>query len=544
MATPETATPLVPARMLNEYAYCPRLAYLEWVQGEWEDNAETEEGRWVHRRVDRPTTKPEAPDRRSVALSSERLGLTAVIDLLESRGGSVRPVDTKRGKAPAVAGGAYEPERVQLCAQGLLLREHGYATEEGILYFAASRKRVRVRFSAALVARTLELLAEMRQRFASGQIPPPLDDSPKCPKCSLVRLCLPAEVSFLRGEAEAVRPMSVSDTDARPLVVQEPGARVRLDALCLVVEVPNGPAVSARLEETSQVVLMGGNHVTGPALRECCRRGIPILHLSGSGWFYGITHGMAHKNVELRVAQFAAAADPDQALVVARALVAAKIRNCRVLLRRNGKPGRRPLALLQGYAAAAERAAELPSLLGIEGNAARIYFANLSSAFKSKAWGGLFRLEERNRRPPRDPVNALLSFVYTLLTKDWTVAAYAVGLDPFLGLYHQPRYGKPALALDLMEPFRPVVADSVVLGVINNGEVRPKDFVISPEGVLLKPDARKRVVAAYERRLSSAVRHPVFGYRASYRRIFEIQARLLGRHLLGEIDHYPAFQVR
>ena len=141
-------------------------------------------------------------------------------------------------------------------------------------------------------------------------------------------------------------------------------------------------------------------------------------------------------------------------------------------------------------------------------------------------------------------MNALLSFAYSLLTKEWTVTLWTVGFDPLMGFYHQPRYGKPALALDLMEPFRPVIAESVVIGVVNNGEVGAGDFYQRMGGVLLKPPARKRLIAAYQRRLAQEVRHPLFGYRCSYRRIFELEARLLARYLLGEIPEVPGFRVR
>ena len=155
-----------------------------------------------------------------------------------------------------------------------------------------------------------------------------------------------------------------------------------------------------------------------------------------------------------------------------------------------------------------------------------------------------FDFNGRNRRPPRDPVNALLSFTYALMVRTWTNTITGVGLDPYRGFYHQPRYGRPALALDLMEAFRPLVCDSTVIQVINNGEVKGKDFVTMGNSVALKPQARKNVIAAFERRLSQEIMHPVFGYKASYRRVLEIQARLLGRHLLGELNDYPDFMTR
>jgi len=131
-----------------------------------------------------------------------------------------------------------------------------------------------------------------------------------------------------------------------------------------------------------------------------------------------------------------------------------------------------------------------------------------------------------------------------VLVRTWTIALSTVGLDPYRGFYHQPRYGRPALALDMMEPFRPLIAESSVLYAINNGEVRPSDFISAAGSSTLTPDGRKRFIGTIERRLGQEITHPLFGYRASYRRILEIQARLLGRYLLGDIDDLPAFTTR
>lgn len=535
---------LVPARMLAEFAYCPRLGYLMWVQGEWADNLETEEGRYVHRKADQPEGPKAEIHTRSLHLSSESLGLTAVVDVVEREGNRVRPVEYKRGKKPPLPEGAYEPERVQLCAQGLLLRERGYECHEGLLYYAASHERVRIRFTPELEGRTLGLLSEMRARLAEAAIPEPLEDSPKCPRCSLVGICLPEEVRFLT-RAGTVRPIAVADPARFPLVVQEPGATVRLDHDRLVAEAKGKELASVGFERVSQVVLMGLVHVTTGALQQCLSRGVPVVFLSGSGWFYGLARGLSHKNVELRARQFAAASDGRFALALARSLVAAKIANARVLLRRNGAP---PEDVLDAMAVSVRQAEESPdeeSLLAVEGQGARLYFSAFATMLKEgKALGERFDFEGRHRRPPTDPVNALLSFAYTLLTKDWAVTLESAGFDPMMGYYHKPRYGRPALALDLMEPFRPVIADSVVITALNNGEIGPEDFYEREGAVLLKPEARKRFVGAYERRLLQEIQHPLFGYAATYRRIFEIQARLLARLLFGEIPSYPAFKVR
>lgn len=183
------------------------------------------------------------------------------------------------------------------------------------------------------------------------------------------------------------------------------------------------------------------------------------------------------------------------------------------------------------------------SLLGLEGLAARIYFGQFQTMLKQRNEEAVTRFDftGRNRRPPRDPINAMLSYAYSLLAKDFTVTCQAVGFDPYLGFYHHPRYGRPSLALDLMVEFRPLICDSVVIGLINNGEVRSRDFVGRGGAWNLTPEGRRTFLAAYDRRMDQLVTHPVFGYSVSSRRILEVQARLLGRHLLGELPEYPQF---
>ena len=550
--------PLLPARMVNEFCYCPRLAYLEWVQGEWDESSDTVEGRHVHRRVDKPGGKlPAAEDAepgerihaRSIQLSSNRLGLIARMDLVEGEGNRVTPVDYKRGKRPHIARGAYDPERVQLCVQGLILAEHGYQCESGILYYAASRERVVVPFDDELLQLTHNTIDGLRFVAAGGQIPPPLEDSPKCPRCSLVGICLPDEINFFRRADLTPRPLSVGIDTAMPVYVQAHHAKVTKSGERLEVFVEDQKVQSVRLIDVSQLVLFGNVYVTTPVLNELMSRGITISWHSFGGWFMGHSVGTGHKNVELRTAQYRASFDPALCLRFAKGLVEAKIRNSRTLLRRNWKGPFEPDILLEdlmGDCRHIKRITDLASLLGVEGSAASRYF----SAFKhlirqtDPADELAFDFQTRNRRPPTDPVNALLSYAYTLLARTWTVTLSAVGLDPYRGFYHQPRYGRPALALDMMEPFRPLIADSAVLQAINNGEVRPTDFVQAAGSVNLTPDGRKRFIATFERRMAHEITHPLFQYRLSYRRLLEVQARLLGRFLLGELPEYPNFTTR
>lgn len=593
----------IPARMINEFAYCPRLFYLEHVQGEWAHNADTLDGRFVHRRVDEERGRVPEPGKvvemprlhaRSVLLGSDTLGVTARVDVIEADDGRVLPVDYKRGAPPDVAEGAYEPERVQVCLQGLLLREHGYECDEGAIYFAETNQRVRVELTDSLVARTREFIAEARRVAAGRMIPPPLVRSPKCPRCSLVGICLPDETNLLReataeplasesstenepadlpkAEAEPRRLIPARD-DALAVYVQGQGYSVGLRGEVLEIREKGKVVSDARLLETDQLCLFGNVQLSAQALHELAGRDVPVIHMSYGGWLTAVTTPPPHKNIELRRRQFRAADDREFCLRLARAFVSGKIRNARTLLRRNARELPRETLVRLAYARRdAERAVALEQLLGIEGAAARDYFARFSLMLKTderrdtlplegedssaeceadtvaeppdeQTWAR-FDFTKRNRRPPRDPVNALLSFVYAMLLKDLVATLVGVGLDPYLGFYHQPRYGRPALALDLMEEFRPLVADSVVINLINNGEVRLTDFITRAGACALTPHGRKQVLEGYERRLDMLVTHPHFGYAISYRRIFEVQARLLARLLTGEINFYPAFCTR
>jgi CRISP-associated protein Cas1 len=236
-------------------------------------------------------------------------------------------------------------------------------------------------------------------------------------------------------------------------------------------------------------------------------------------------------------------------LRVARRLVEGKVRNQRTMLQRNHvEPPREAIDGLRDMARRAESTESVAELLGVEGNAARLYFGAFAGMIKSEDGDARtefpFDFRTRNRRPPRDAVNAMLSLGYSLLAKDLTIACYAVGFDPYVGFYHQLRFGRPALALDLMEPFRPLIVDSAVLTAINGGMVTPRDFVRAGGAVALTASGRKGFLRAYELRMDTLVTHPLFDYRVSYRRLLEIQSRLLARVLEGEIGEYPVFVTR
>lgn len=549
----------LPVRMLNEYAYCPRLFHLMYVDGRWDDNLYTEEGKAAHARTDaRDEPLPEPTDgegdpppavARSVMLSSVTLGMVGKLDLVETSGTEAVPVDTKRGKPPDTPERCWEPERIQLMAQGLLLREHGFACTQGMLYFAGARQRVAVPLTPDLEARTRFLIQQARLLMETPDLPEPLQDSPKCNGCSLAGICLPDEVNFLKGRTDAqpgdLRRLYPARDDALPLYVQEQGAKVGKTGESVTVSKSGTEIGKFLLKDVSQLGLYGNVSITPQALHLLAEKGIPVTHLSMGGWFYAVTMGHGLKNAYDRAAQFKAAEDEGRRLAFAKAVVDAKSRNQRTLLRRNGNE--------QAGAALDSMASLLPhidgiltteELLGLEGSLSAAYFSQWSTMIKEPRLAEGFAFNDRNRRPPRDPINAMLSFGYALLCKECTVAILTEGLDPWWGLYHRPRHGRPALALDCMEEFRPLLVDSAVLNAVNMQMVAPGDFLTSSAGCLMQPAARKALIRSFEMRLDQLITHPVFDYRCSWRSVIRLQVKLLAKWLRGETDAYTGITTR
>ncbi|MDY6810917.1 MAG: CRISPR-associated endonuclease Cas1, partial [Actinomycetota bacterium] len=533
---------LLPARMLNEFVYCPRLFYFEWVDRRWADSHDTAKGDFAHRAVDRRTGSLPEPDSEdsirgvtSLRIESHVLGMVAVLDRVEDGAdATVVPVDTKKGK-PAQNGLPWSADVVQLYAQAALLRDAGYQVNRGVLYYAEVHKRVTVPIGNVEVAAAVELAEEARQVAARENAPLPLVGSNRCPRCSLLGLCLPDETNaLLNRDTAPPRRIVPRDPDARPLYVTAPGATVNLKGGRLRVAQKGAAPTEVRLIDVSQVCVFGNVQVSSQALTELWAQGVPVLWFSYNGWLRGWAQGEMSKYVQLRTAQ--ARLDDATALDAARSMIAGKIKNARTLLRRNSRGDvEGVLGSLAGLSDAARASASSAELLGIEGAAARMYFENLSSVIGPGH--GMFAAEfdanGRKRRPAPDPVNALLGYVYALLVKDIVAVCIAVGLDPYLGVFHRPRYGRPALALDLMEEFRPLLADSTVIGMVNNGELSAGDFERRSGGCWLTLQGRRKVIRSYERRLDVQVTHPVFKYKISYRRVLDVQARILAGVILG-----------
>ena len=584
------ALEVLPVRMCNELVYCPRLFHLEHVQGIFVESAETVEGSAQHRRASRrkiskrkaAAEEPEAPPwadllPRSLEFTSAAWGVRGRLDMVELAGGQAIAVEAKRGGAPeredhewgthTLPYRAWPADVAQLGLYMALLRDAGLLCDEGRLFYRRNRVHTVIEWTLELELFLREVVKEAQRVRARPDTPPPLADSPKCVGCSLHGVCLPDEHHALQLarelEAAPIRRIVPGRDDRAILHVTTPGTTVRKRGDSLLVCPRDGDEQRVPIKDVAHVALFGPCQVTEQSLQHLLTRGVSISHHTSGGRMLGISSALSTRNITLRRAQFAAADAPERSLTIARALVTAKIRNQRTVVRRYRKSepeaardgatdddgaGRDPwsvctnaLQRMQTALRAAEVTSDRDALRGHEGDAGASFFQALPVMLPD-AWRGDFN--GRTRRPPRDRVNALLSFGYALLVKDATAAIARVGLDPMLGFFHSVIPGRPALALDLMEPFRAAWVDTAVLRLLATGGIGRDDFHVTLGGVTMSTAGRRAMIAAYERRAAEMTTHPRFGYRMSYRRLLELEVRVLGKWLVGEIEVFTPLWTR
>ncbi|MCL6445944.1 MAG: CRISPR-associated endonuclease Cas1, partial [Alicyclobacillus sp.] len=556
----------IPIRMLNELAYCERLYHLMHVQGLFEESADTMEGMFQHKRAElrqRPSDMgpgvwEEAPQ--SLYLGDEELGIVGKLDAIRRRDdGTWEPFESKHASSPkegetfrvgewTLEGVAWPNDQIQLCAQGLLLRANGFPSESGKIFYRGNRKMVRVMFSEPLIELTRTTIRRAHQ-LEREPMPLPLRQSNKCFRCSLNAICLPDETNHLLGSTDdshpeegTIRDIVTRRNDLATVYVTGQGSKVGISGFELIITQPDGERTSLPMKDVRHISLFGNVQMSTQLIHECLERGIFVSYLTSSGKLLGMAHPVITKNIAVRRAQFINFDNVETCLHLARNVIRAKILNQRTMLRRNASGmDKKLLKELINAADLVFLKQDLGGVLGVEGWAAKLYMQSFPSMLKiSDVPPGEIVMNGRNRRPPRDPVNALLSLAYSLLSREVYAAVVAVGLDPLLGFYHQMEPGRPALVLDMMEPFRAIIADSVVLRVLNTGEITWNDFYIGPESCALKDKGRRTFYIAFERRMHEMVSHTIFGYRMSYRRILELEVRLLSRYLMGELpDYHP-----
>jgi len=336
------------------------------------------------------------------------------------------------------------------------------------------------------------------------------------------------------------------------LYITTEGAYLHVDHETLKVEVAKEAKLQVPLHHIGGVVCFGDVMISPAAMGRCAEDGRFVVLLDRNGRFKARVEGPVSGNVLLRCAQYEAMSNKEKSLSIARNLVAGKIQNTRQILLRGARETenqadasalREATDVLAGALSRLPGCEDVDILRGIEGESARVYFSVFDRMIREDR--ETFQLDGRNRRPPLDPINALLSFLYALTLNDCVAGAEGVGLDPQIGFLHALRPGRAALGLDLMEEFRSVMADRLALTLINRRQITAKHFVNRPGGAVhLEDDGRKEVIVAYQKRKQEEVTHPVLDQKMPLGLVPHVQARLLARVLRGDLEAYPPYLYR
>ncbi len=491
----------------------------------------------AHRRVDSPTTT-DADVMRAVDVREPTLGVHGRLDRVQRLpNGALRVVEHKATPLKRAAT-VSEANRLQLTLQTMALESAGNAVEGAEVYFTTHRRRIPVEITGKDREHAREAVAATRAVVEAPTAPAPLDRDPRCGRCSHAAVCLPDE----RHEEEVTRRIMVPDSGADTLHLTLQGSRASLNKGRVKVVQGDESLASMPLERVAAVVVHGNVDLSSALIRELAWRGLPCIWCSGTGRVVGWLNGVRPPNGGARFRQFEASAAGR--LDLAKEMVAAKIGNQATILRRFGGP-LESVTEMRDRAREVRSASTITELFGIEGHAAATYFRNFSQLLSERAraeFGDSF--PGRVGRGATDSVNVALNYGYGMLLGEVIRGVIACGLDPHAGVLHSPGRNKPALALDLMEEFRAVVVDSAVLTAFNNGELSARSFTHVLGGARLTQEGRKKIIAAVERRMATEFTHPVFGYRLTWRRALEVQARMF----LGVIDgtqvRYKGVKVR
>jgi len=527
----------LPISLVAHTVFCERRAWIE-AAGERVVHSQIEAGIAAHTTVDAP--EADQLRARSIDVSHEALGVVGRCDVLRTgNGDAVAIVEYKATPVRRIAE-VTDANVVQLALQRMCLESVGIKVISQEIYFTNHRRAIQIELSATDFTDAEQWVAKTREIIERQQAPPPLIDDPRCGSCSHVSVCLPDEHSRI----QTPRSISVSDPHGEILHVTTPGSRASLRAGRVVVTKAREEIASVPIERVVGVVVHGNTDLSSALIREILWRGYSIVWCAGSGRVVGSARSASSPNGLARVRQHVVS-DTGH-LGLAREFIRSKVSNQATQLRRNARTDvADAIRTMRAIARQCIEAPDIPQLYGLEGQAAALYFEHFPALLSENADPEfLARWPGRIGRNAGDPLNVLLNYAYGLLLADIIRAVHACGLDPHAGFLHSAARNKPALALDLMEEFRAPVADSVIVGMINNGEVLASDLPTTVGTRMLGERARRAVTSAYQRRTHQEFKHPVFGYGVSWRRAMEVQARMILGVLDGTAATYTGIRSR
>ncbi len=539
---------LLPISAVSEILYCPKNFWLRMADHADDANAPLVRGSLADEARGQAPAYREGGVRqqRQADVTSVTLGITGKVDIVEEAGG-VWPVEYKSGRDRH---GRWE--EVQLCAYGMALEETlAVAVPCGYLYHAASGRRRKVEFSQELRQLVADTVIRARELLSRSEPPEGVADA-RCSGCALFMRCMPWLQEGGHVTEDPARVLG-ERAEGQSLVVDRPGAWLRKEGERFLVSADHERLAEVSAHKVDSVTLVGAVTASTAAVRLAWDQGIIVHHLSPTGVYLGAYVPGSASGVAVRRMQSRVADDPARAQSVACAIVRGKLHNQKTLLTRWARESdaqtaqelRAASQVIAQTRKGLDRCRDGDELRGLEGFAARTYFAGVRARLRAAELAEEVRFEHRNRRPPRDPVNATLSFGYALLLRDCVSACHVAGLDPYIGLFHADAWSRPSMALDLCEEFRPVLVDRLVVALFLRRILKPlRDFTEVPGGWHLTGPGRSAFYAAYDAQRRQTLAHPLFGFSASYRRCVEIQARLLAKTVLGEEPVYRPFLLR
>lgn len=544
----------IPLRALNEVIYCEKLFYIMYGKGVFEESADTVEGTNHHKKRENTNRNNKVDNMNvySLILYGYEGKLSAKLDGVIKEADHYIPIEDKNSKIPEseydstlwgfnVSTKIWINDFAQIVGQMYLLRYNNFSCNKGRVYYRGSNTILEVEWKDEY-ENMIESGVDYCLKLLQDDEPTCLVDSEKCIRCSLNWACLPDEINTLNKIIEEPRRLYPGRPDGGTLYVTKIGSKVGKSGQSFSVNTPDEEKISIPIKDVENICLYGNTQITTQAMTEVITNGGGVFYFSSGGWINGCTHAPLTKNVQLRIAQYNKLQNIDICLHLVQNNIISKISNQRTMIRRNNKG--KVDDILDELKREKEKiriTTNIDSIRGYEGNSARLYWQGYASLIKeSDKW----KMVGRNRRPPKDEINAMLSFGYSLLLRDFISAIVMTGMDYLLGFYHIVQPGRPSLALDLMEPYRPLLVDSIVLRMVNENMVDTSDFMKTKAGVYMKPETKKKIIYMYEKRVDEMITHPKFGYRLSYRRMINLEAKLFGKYIQGEIDDYIPLMTR
>ncbi|CAB0577779.1 CRISPR-associated exonuclease Cas4/endonuclease Cas1 fusion [Corynebacterium diphtheriae] len=526
----------LPISLVCHTQFCERRVWLE-INGEKTDTSQMQSGFEAHQRVDNPKTS-RSSKWTAMPLRCESLGLVGKADEVNfDEDGLAHIVEYKATpvrRLPSVT----KAHKLQLGLQRLCLEESGFTVGSQAIYFSDHKTKIEVNFTSETRQECVDLVKRTREIVQSSHSPEVLTSAEQCSKCSHFSVCLPDEHSL----TTAKKRINASSPPGQVVHLTVQGSRASISKGRLCVKSKGELLASVPIERIHGVVVHGNIDISSALNRQLLWDNVPIVWCSSTGRVYGFSQPTDGPNGLSRVEQHVLSSQGY--LPIASAMIEAKIYNQATLLRRNS-PDTEIYQELREYSKYALDSTSLPMLFGVEGKAAALYFDAFPSMLKVKKLSDLHWIwTGRHGRGADDPLNILLNYAYGLLRVETIRAILSCGLDPHAGFLHSSKRNKPALALDLMEEFRAPIADSVVISTVNRGEITPSDFTYVGGSARLREDGRRKLIMAFERRIQSSFKHPIYGYSVTWRRAIEVQARLI----LGVIDKsmpiYKGIKIR